>query len=99
MDVYKAIKSTFLRKKKINKITLGICAMDKKARSKPMREILQRLPEDLFEIVVFGDDCILNQPIENWPVVDALISFYSTKFPTAKVVTNTHSFDLSLPIY
>lgn len=74
------------RPKAIKKIVLGICAMDKKARSKPMKEILSRLPEDLFEIVVFGDDCILNQPIESWPVVEVLISFYSTRFPTEKAL-------------
>jgi inositol hexakisphosphate/diphosphoinositol-pentakisphosphate kinase len=56
--------------------------MDKKAQSKPMREILKRLPDELFNIVVFGDDCILNQPVESWPVVDALITFYSNHFPT-----------------
>ena len=74
------------RKKSIKKITLGICAMDKKAQSKPMREILQRIPEELFTIVYFGDDLILNQPIETWPVVEVLISFFSKGFPTAKAL-------------
>eukprot|EP01035_Chromulina_nebulosa_P019512 gene19512-25408_t len=89
MEVLKAIKSTFYRKKKHTirkKIVLGICAMDRKAKSKPMREILQRLPEELFEIVIFGDDVILNQPIEQWPIVEVLISFYSSKFPTDKAI-------------
>jgi inositol-hexakisphosphate/diphosphoinositol-pentakisphosphate 1-kinase len=72
--------------RKIRKIVLGICAMDKKARSKPMKEILSRLPEDLFEIVVFGDDCILNQPVEAWPPVEVLITFFSNKFPTDKAL-------------
>jgi inositol-hexakisphosphate/diphosphoinositol-pentakisphosphate 1-kinase len=76
-------------KKITKKISLGICAMDKKARSKPMREILDRLPKDLFEITVFGDDCILNQPVEQWPIVEVLIAFYSTKFPTEKAVEYT----------
>ena len=60
--------------------------MDKKAKSKAMLEILNRL-EDFpeFEIITFGDDCILNQPIEQWPKVDALISFFSDRFPLAKV--------------
>ncbi len=45
----------FKRGKKIKKITLGICAMAKKAESKPMREMLSRLPEELFEIKIFGN--------------------------------------------
>ena len=60
--------------------------MDKKAQSKPMREILKRLPDELFTIVVFGDDCILNKPVESWPVVDALITFYSNHFPMHKAL-------------
>lgn len=80
----------FMKKKPknvpIKKIILGICAMDKKAKSKPMREILKRLPEELFEIVIFGDECILNEDIESWPVVDVLISFFSKNFPTEKAV-------------
>ena len=58
-------------------VVLGICAMDKKAKSKPMNEILKRLPPDVFEIRIFGDACILSQPIEAWPIVDCLIAFYS----------------------
>jgi hypothetical protein len=68
------------------KITIGVCAMDKKAKSKPMREILNRLTSDLFTIVIFGNECILHKPIEDWPVIDCLITFYSTNFPTAKVM-------------
>ncbi len=64
---------------------IGVCAMDKKARSKPMTEILQRLPKNAFTAVMFGDDVILNQPVEDWPVCDALIAFFSTGFPLEKV--------------
>lgn len=60
--------------------------MDKKARSKPMKEILSRFPEDIFQIIIFGDDCILNQPIENWPIVECLIAFYSNGYPLAKAI-------------
>eukprot|EP01031_Cornospumella_fuschlensis_P030025 gene30025-36263_t len=87
--MFKALKFNLPWKrkdKKIKKIILGICAMDKKARSKPMREIIERLPDEIFEVVYFGDDCILNTPIESWPVVDVLIAFYSNKFPTQKAL-------------
>ena len=66
------------------KVRLGICAMDKKARSKPMGEILSRLDESLFQIVYFGDNLILHHPIEEWPVVDVLIAFHSTGYPLEK---------------
>lgn len=61
-----------------DRIRLGICAMNKKARSKPMANILSRLDPKLFRVVFFGDDVIVNQPVEDWPVCDVLIAFYST---------------------
>ena len=47
------------------KIRLGVCAMDKKARGRPMTALLKRL-EGMgdFECVIFGNDCILHQPVE-----------------------------------
>lgn len=65
-------------------IRLGICAMDKKARSKPMAEILSRLDEDHFRVVFFGDDIILNRPVEEWPICDVLIAFFSKNYPLPK---------------
>jgi len=67
------------------KISLGICAMDKKARSKPMAEILSRLDDEIFEVIIFGDDRILNDEPKTWPTVDVLIAFYSGGFPLDKV--------------
>ena len=67
-----------------DRIRVGICAMDKKARSKPMGEILSRLDETLFECVFFGDDLIKNSPIGDWPIVDVLIAFYSSGYPLSK---------------
>ena len=67
------------------RIQIGICAMDKKARSKPMAEILSRLDEKLFRVVFFGDELILNRPIEEWPAnIDVLIAFYSKGYPLQK---------------
>eukprot|EP00499_Haloplacidia_sp_CaronLabIsolate_P011359 CAMPEP_0196773430 /NCGR_PEP_ID=MMETSP1104-20130614/2759_1 /TAXON_ID=33652 /ORGANISM="Cafeteria sp., Strain Caron Lab Isolate" /LENGTH=338 /DNA_ID=CAMNT_0042143577 /DNA_START=8 /DNA_END=1021 /DNA_ORIENTATION=+ len=58
--------------------------MDKKARSKPMQAILAMLPAREFVIVPFGNDVILNKPVEEWPVVDALLAFFSSGFPLNK---------------
>ena len=45
-------------------LLLGVCAMDVKARSKPMREILTRLVDRMkgaVEIKIFGDKVILDE--------------------------------------
>lgn len=67
-----------------DRIRLGICAMDKKARSKPMAEILSRLDENHFQVVFFGDDMILNREIEEWPLCDVVIAFFSAGYPLYK---------------
>lgn len=48
-------------------VILGICAMDIKARSKAMREILTRLVErarGAIEVKVFGDKVILDEGMQ-----------------------------------
>ena len=67
-----------------DRIRLGICAMDKKARSKPMAEILSRLDEKDFQVVFFGDDMILNRPVEEWPICDVVVAFFSKGYPLPK---------------
>ncbi|XP_007906668.1 inositol hexakisphosphate and diphosphoinositol-pentakisphosphate kinase 2 isoform X8 [Callorhinchus milii] len=68
-------------------ILVGICAMAKKSKSKPMTQILERLCKfEYITVVIFNEDVILNEPVENWPVCDCLISFHSKGFPLDKAV-------------
>ena len=60
--------------------------MAKKTQSKPMREILSRLPGDAFEIVIFEESVILEAAVEAWPVVEWLIAFHSSGFPLDKAI-------------
>ena len=72
-------------------ILVGVCAMDQKARSVPMTEMLNRLESFTanglteFKVVYFGNEMLLEEPIEHWPLCDALIAFYSDGFPLRKV--------------
>ncbi|OWM69782.1 hypothetical protein CDL15_Pgr025631 [Punica granatum] len=67
------------------KITIGVCVLEKKAFSAPMGQILDRLQAfGEFEVVIFGDKVILEDPVESWPTCDCLIAFYSNGYPLEK---------------
>ncbi|RSH88674.1 hypothetical protein EHS25_002901 [Saitozyma podzolica] len=73
-------------------VVLGVCAMDVKARSKAMREILTRLVDierGGVDVKIFGDMVILEEDISHWPPVDVLISFFSKDFPLPKALAYT----------
>jgi len=61
--------------------------MDYKGYSKPMEEILTRLdafPE--IQVIMFGEENILNKEVEDWPHCDCLIAFHSLGFPLEKAM-------------
>jgi len=52
-----------------------------------MKEILRRIRDfGDFDVVIFDDNTILNRTVEEWPICDCLISFYSTGFPLKKAL-------------
>ncbi|XP_075063972.1 inositol hexakisphosphate and diphosphoinositol-pentakisphosphate kinase 1 isoform X12 [Mixophyes fleayi] len=68
-------------------IVVGICAMTKKSKSKPMTQILERLCKfEYITVVIMSEDIILNEPVDKWPICDCLISFHSKGFPLDKAV-------------
>ena len=54
-----------------NKIhSIGICAMDKKVKSKHMEKILSKLKNfDEFEIIIIPETIFFKEDIEKWPIV------------------------------
>ena len=66
-------------------IRLGICAMEKKVYSKHMQHILNGLRQySEISIIIFDESIIFGKQIEEWPIVDALIIFFSDGFPYKK---------------
>ena len=52
-----------------------------------MKNILTRLAqESVIELVMFTDHTILNEPVEDWPICNSLIAFYSNGFPLEKAI-------------
>ncbi|KDD77059.1 hypothetical protein H632_c30p4, partial [Helicosporidium sp. ATCC 50920] len=58
--------------------------MSKKAKSKPMVEIIKRLlAYGEFEVITFGDE-MLGGDYHDWPVVQCLLAWHSENFPLKK---------------
>uniref|UniRef100_A0AC34F8Q5 VIP1 N-terminal domain-containing protein n=1 Tax=Panagrolaimus sp. ES5 TaxID=591445 RepID=A0AC34F8Q5_9BILA len=73
----------------MKKIIIGVCAMQRKANSKPMKAIMQKILEyyqDWLSFIIFPEDLIINEPVEKWPLCDCLISFHATDFPLYKAI-------------
>ena len=51
-----------------------------------MKEILSRLQHTNLKIIIFSESTILNDPIEEWPICDCLIAFFSKGFPLEKAL-------------
>jgi inositol hexakisphosphate/diphosphoinositol-pentakisphosphate kinase len=50
-----------------------------------MKNIMQHLEAfNEFEIIIFGNEVILNEPVDKWPICDCLVSFFSSGFPLNK---------------
>jgi len=57
-----------------------------------MKEILRRIESTPdFRVEIFSDYTILEEPVENWPLCDCLISFFSVGFPLKKVMRKRES--------
>ena len=71
----------------VAKAVIGICCMEVKMKAEPMQALIKRLgAAGSFELVCFKEQQILDDPIETWPKVDGLISFYSKGFPLDKAI-------------
>ena len=68
-------------------IKLGICAMPRKINNPHMKNILENLQRfEEFKIIIFTEEILFKSEIEEWPIVDALIIFYSDGFPYNKAL-------------
>ena len=58
-----------------------------------MQSIINNLAQyNELQIIQFKEEMFLNEPIENWPEVDVLISFYSKGFPMEKALKYVNTF-------
>ena len=76
-----------MEEEQLKKHSLGICAMKKKIHSPHMQQILDFIKEfNDFDLIEFKEEMIFNEDVENWPIVESMIVFYSTGFPYSKVL-------------
>ena len=76
-----------MEEEQLKKHTLGICAMKKKIHSPHMQQILDFIREfNDFDLIEFKEEMIFNKEVEEWPIVESMIVFYSTGFPYYKVL-------------
>ncbi len=51
----------------------------------PMQNILQRLQvPNYIQVILFSNQTILEEAVENWPTCDCFIAFFSAGFPLDK---------------
>lgn len=68
-------------------VTLGVAGIQRKLYSAPMQALLSSLVASNSSIeLVLLDESRMNQPVTTWPVVDALLSLYSSDFPLDAVL-------------
>ena len=61
--------------------------MPRKINNPHMKNILENIQHlEEFEIIIFTEEIIFKKEIEEWPLVDALIIFYSDGFPYNKAL-------------
>ena len=76
-----------MEEEQLKRHSLGICAMKKKIHSPHMQQILDFIKEfNDFDLIEFKEEMIFNEDVENWPIVESMIVFYSTGFPYSKVL-------------
>ena len=81
------IKPSSSSEPKIKLIKLGICAMPRKINNPHMKNILENIQHlGEFDIIIFTEEIIFKKEIDQWPLVDALIIFYSDGFPYNKAL-------------
>nr|CAB3474445.1 unnamed protein product [Digitaria exilis]CAB3478490.1 unnamed protein product [Digitaria exilis] len=81
------------------KIRIGVCVMEKKVSCSPMEQILERLRAfGEFEIIIFGDEVILQDPVERPFLVNELPPQYLLH-DRSKVYQQLKLYGVPVPTY